>query len=338
MNTGLLYLPEFSDPQNFGKAPAPNSTKSTQRLTVRERVISALRTRGDVPALPVTAHKLLSLAKDPHADLDAIAEVARLDPGITSRVLKVASSPVFGGQTLTNIQDALMMIGMEEMKRIATSLSVIESFRHMRVRVNWELFWLHSLLTARLLEILVNAFRDTTGPEYMAGLLHDVGKIFFEHNFPQEFDMVMMRALASREGMYPEESRLLDITHAEVSALLCNKWHLSHEVIGAVQFHHEPSSPLNHDPNDPSYSPFLSYCLCVADKLVNMCGANMEGAEDLNGTSVESMPEWVWLQRFQAVRPLTLDVAAEAKRAQEVISALKTSAGGKPAGGFASRK
>lgn len=323
MNTGLLYLQEYAAPQNFTTRPAGPGAKATQKLTVRERVITALQQKGDVPAFPVTAHRLLELAKQPNVDLNAVAEVVRLDPGIASRILKVASSPAYAGQTISTLEEALLMIGIEEMKRIVTSLSVINTFRHMRVKVNWDLFWLHSLLTARLTEILVYAYREVDGREYLAGLLHDVGKLFLQHNFPQEFEMVVIRAMASREGMYAAENKLLDITHAEASALLCHRWHLQHEVIGAVQFHHEPGSPLNVDPNDPGYQPFLSYCLCVADKLANLCHANIGESNQPAETSLESMPEWIWLQQYQAVRSLSLDVAGEFQKTREIISAMK---------------
>ena len=322
MNTGLLYLPK-NNPVDQG-APAPASEgKATQKLSIRERVIHTLQHHADVPALPATVHRLMDVVKKPTVDIDTIAEVARLDPGITAKILQVASSPVFGGKMIQNLQDALLMIGLEEMKRIATTITIIKTFRHLHVRVNWELFWLHSLFTARLTETLANVYRPVDGREYLAGLLHDVGKLFFEHNFSQEFEMVVMRAMTSREGMYEAEQRLLDITHAEVSALLANKWRLPHEVIGAIQFHHEPNSSLNRDPDDSKYTPFLSLCVCVANKIANHCHANMQGAETLDDTTLEKMPEWAQLQALNPTRTLTLDVAGELAKAREIIDTIK---------------
>lgn len=322
MNTGLLYLPQYNLLTEGAKTPL-DGAKATQKLTIRERVVHALQHKADVPALPATVHRLMDVVKKPTVDIDTIAEVARLDPGITAKILQVASSPVFGGKMIHNLQDALLMIGLEEMKRIATTITVINTFRHLHVRVNWELFWLHSLLTARLTETLANAYRPVDGREYLAGLLHDVGKLFFEHNFPQEFEMVVMRAMTSREGMYEAESRLLDITHAEVSAMLANKWRLPHEVVGAIQFHHEPNSSLNRDPSDSGYTPFLSLCVCVANQIANQCHANMQGAENPDRTALEAIPEWGQLQELNPSRTLSLDVAGELQKAREIIRAVK---------------
>ncbi|MDD2707137.1 MAG: HDOD domain-containing protein [Verrucomicrobiae bacterium] len=323
MNSALLYL--HLQPPEQGSRPSETSSKaSTQKLTMRERVVSALQRRTDLPAFPATAHRLAATFNNPLVDISEVAEIARLDPGITSRCLRLASSPVFGGHIISTLEEALMLLGANEVRKVAASIVVIDSLKHMRVKINWELFWLHSLLVARLAERLANAYRETDGREYMAGLLHDVGKLFIEYYFPQEFELVLMRAVNSRAGMYEAESRLLDINHAEVTAMLCDKWNLNHELIGGIQFHHEPLSSFNSDPNDPTYTPLLALCICIADRIANICHANIQGAENWDNVAVESMTEWTALkEKFKPVRTLMLDVAGELQKAQELIASFK---------------
>lgn len=328
MNTGLLY---FSKPVVLSDDAEADPQRPIRKQTVRERVIQALEHQDDVPALPATVHRLVNLLKKPHVNLDAIAEVARLDPGITAQILRVASSPSFGGQTIYQLRDALLMIGLDEMKRIASTISVINTFRHLRVKVNWDLFWLHSLLTARLTERLVNAYGAVDGGEYLAGLLHDVGKLFLEHNFLREFELVLVRAVTQRKGMYAAENELFDITHAEVSAMLCNQWHLPDEVVRAVRLHHEPSFSLSRGPSGSASTPLVILCVRIANQMANRCHANIPGAENLDDTALETAPEWRQLQQQNASRTVSLDVAKELQKAQEIIHAIKTSPGDPPA-------
>lgn len=326
MITRLMYLDESTGQLPAGRDPAA-APKTAGKATIRERVIYALHHGADVPALPVTVLCLLDVVRKRNVDLEMIAEIARLDPGITARIFAIASTATFGGDKITRLEDALLLLGTDEIKRIATTFSVINIFRHLRVKVNWELFWLHSLFTARLTEKLAGAYRDVDGREYLAGLLHDVGKLFLEHHFLREFDQVIASAVSGGDNMYEAENRLLDITHAEVSARLCHKWHLHHEVVGAIQFHHEPNSPLNRDPNDPSYTPLLALCVCIADKVANQCHANIQGAENLDNVALNTIPEWKSLQKYAAVRALSLDVAGELEKAEQIIGTVKTSAG-----------
>jgi putative nucleotidyltransferase with HDIG domain len=215
------------------------------------------------------------------------------------------------------------MIGMEEVRKVAASMAVIGSFSHFRVKIDWELFWLHSLLVAYLTERLANAYREVTGKEYLAGLLHDIGKLFLEHYFAQEFELVIMRAIYSKTGMHEAENQLLDITHAEVGSLLCEKWLLNREIIRAVRFHHEPNAPANVAPDDPNYTPFLTLCVNIADKLANVCHANIQGGEDLAQVNFEELPEWRQLKQSPPRTTLVLDLAVELKKVKDIIAAMK---------------
>jgi len=304
-------------------------SKSTQKLTIRDKVLESLQKENEVPAFPAVARKLMQVANQQDADISVIADIVALDPGLTAQFLKLASSPAISGQGITSIHNALLLIGMGNARKIATSMLVMDTFKNLRVKVNWEMFWLHNLLTARLTERLADAYREVDGREYLAGLLHDVGKLFIEHYFPQEFELVILRASLARTGMYEAEMQLLDISHAETSALLCEKWQLHKEIVRSVRFHHDPNSERNKDPDDLDSQPFLAHCICIADKLANICHANIQGAENLDNTQLESLPEWIRLKEFTPRRTLVLDMAAELKMAEGIIASTKSTS---PAG------
>jgi HD-like signal output (HDOD) protein len=289
-----------------------------KKIALRERVLKVVEQNTDVPAFSASARKLMSLVNKGDVNLEQITEIVRLDPGITAKFLKLASSPAFSGESITNIQDALMLLGLNEVRKAASAFVVINSFAHFRIKVDWELFWMHSILTARLTELLADAHRECEGKEYLAGLIHDIGKLFLEHHFAKEFEHVIFRAMATGKGMHEAESCLFDITHAEMSAILCQKWQLDKEITGAVQCHHDPSSSKDFA--------LLATCICVADKLSNMCHANIQGIEKLDEVDITTVPEWKQLREFPARKALDLNMENELQLVQQTISSFKSPA------------
>jgi len=265
-----------------------------------------------------------------------IAEIVKLDPGLTTRYLRLANSAlVYRGKTITSVEDALMRIGMREIRRIASTVGVMDVLRIFRqktkgrphngkMEVEWEMFWLHSILTARLTECLVAPYREAIGKEYLAGLLHDVGKLFLAKYFQADFESAVGYAEAKDCNFYEAERDLFDTNHAEIGWTLCERWRLHPEVSRAIRFHHEPNSraEANRDPEDPAFEHFLGTCVHVADGLANLCKANIRGAKSVDPIDFEAVPQWKLFQSYPARMKLDLDVRAELAKAQEAIQIL----------------
>lgn len=297
------------------------ATAQAKRTFSRDIVLNMLEKDTSVPALSASAQKLQEVLNNPEVGLDEVGEVVRLDPGLTARYLKLSNSAAYGGKSITNIEESLVRIGMTEIKRVALAIGVIDRVKHLRVKVDWGMFLLHSLLAARLTERLANAYREAGGREYLAGLLHDIGKLFLEHYFPEQFESVMLRSIERNCSMYESEKGLIGITHAEISAALCEKWKLNREITRSVRFHHEPNSPFNKDPSHPEEQTLLATCICVADAAANVCKANIQGTKTLDNVNFESLAGWDLLQKLAPRETLDLDVAGEFQKAQETLQA-----------------
>jgi putative nucleotidyltransferase with HDIG domain len=305
---------------------------STENQKLWTRVTNVIEQGTSIPVFSATALKLLDVANQEDLDMETIAGIVKADPGLTAKYVRLANTVAFGGKSISSVQDALIRIGLREVRKMASAIGVVDvlSVFHLKnaraksMEIEWEMFWLHSLLTARLTESLAESFREPTGKEYLAGLLHDVGKLFLQRYFPEEFISSMAEAEAQESGMYDAEKRLYSVTHAEIGWVLAEKWRLHREVTRAIRFHHEPGalSPFNKDPSDPDNPNFLATCVSVADSLANLCKANIQGAKDLENMDFESLPEWMLLQKFTARAEIEVDVLKELKTAQEAIQIL----------------
>ncbi len=290
---------------------------------IRERVMHAVQEDASIPAFSATVQKLNQLLRQQDIGIDDVSDVVKTDPGMTSKYLRLANSAAYGGRIeITSINIAMMRIGLRQIRMFALATGVLDSFRTLKIKVDWERFWLHSLLTARLAETLFSAYMKTEGKEYLAGLLHDVGKLFIQHYFPREFETIMLRAMERRKGMFSCEKKILNCTHAEVGSLICQKWKLHADIYRAVSYHHEPENAMIASSSLNKEQQLIIITVSLANQFANLYGINIKGAKILNIQSIEELPQWQLLQRFTPIHDFEFDIAEEIEIGQEIISAI----------------
>ena len=287
---------------------------------VRDRIVELLNSETVVPSFSSVAMKLTSMVRNEHLTIDDLGDVISLDPGLAARCVRVASSVAYRGRNISTIKEALLMIGMEEIRRIALTVGVMDTLSHLRIKIDWQRFWLHSVLVARLTEKVAGAFRDVTGMEYLAGLLHDIGKLILEHYFPREFETIVLRSMERRCGHAKVEMDLLGLDHTQIGAAMCECLKTHPHILQAVRFHHDALHPA-HTGNPDGDGGFLSACIHVADVLANLGDVNIGGEKPLLHPFVE-LPEWQYLNQWFNCRGLELDLALEIEAAEVEIKSL----------------
>jgi putative nucleotidyltransferase with HDIG domain len=266
--------------------------------------------------------------------MNDLAHLVEMDPELVSRHVQLLVHATPQGQSLReDFEQALRQMGVQEARRMVLTITVMTelSFFHdedvtrsiqPRARFEWDAFWLHSLYVARLTETVASAFEPVTDKEYLAGLLHDAGKLFMARYFPNEYEAAMLRAIERRLDMHTIEKQMFDCTHAEMSWALCERWKFHPDICRAVRFHHEPHSPFNKDLVDSPGQGFLAACVNVADSLARACGVTVVEAETTEGPDLNLLPSWAILQRLSPFRAVDVDSGAELEQTQEMIRAL----------------
>ncbi|MEK0445768.1 MAG: hypothetical protein RLZZ399_1089 [Verrucomicrobiota bacterium] len=286
---------------------------------VRDRLISLLES-GEAPSLSASALKLMDLLSREGVQMEDLEKLIEVDPGLASRCIRVASSVMYGARSITSIQQALMTIGFSEIRRLACAIGVVDAFSRLKVQVDWKKFWLHSLLVGRLTQSIAAKFRPTTGAEYLAGLLHDMGKLVIEHNFPTEFEAVLLRSLERNCGHAVVERHFLGIDHARIGAAMCHVMKVTPAVRDAVLHHHSVFNALSPVRRLPDQG-LLTACVATADALANSCGAGIVASKAIG--DVEKMDSWKFLTtHFKADGALDLDLEKERDKADADLSAL----------------
>lgn len=189
-----------------------------------------------IPALPTIAQEILSLANDDTLSMNKIIEKIKMDQGLTAAILRLINSPFYGLRTeITSIERATVLLGLKTI----TKLTFAVSFRQFYMK-NFSLYntngirlWMHSFNVARLCEELsrlkINIDKDAI---YLAGLMHDVGKI------------VLIDFLYKVATSPADEEKQTGITHMEAGAIILKRWKVGNIIVDAVKAHH-------HITNDP---------------------------------------------------------------------------------------
>ncbi len=289
---------------------------------IRDRLVGLLSSETFLPSLSLTVSRLLELVKNENATMEEMAVVVQLDAPLAARCLRVASTARHGGQNFENIQDALFLIGTDEIRRIAFTVGVLDSFKSLRLKVNWRQFWLHSALVARLSERIAAGFRDTNGMEYLTGLLHDIGKLVIQNSFPMEFEKVVMRAGERGCGHSAAEMEILGIDHARIGAALCQSLKLDRHIVQGVGFHHQAAHPA-HTGDPEGDLGFLACCVSVADTLANMGDVSM-GGHCKTAVTLDDQPEWQNLTTFFNCRGLSLNLKEEISAVTQEMDLLQS--------------
>lgn len=285
----------------------------------RDRVREVLCSGRSFPSFSTVVLKLVHLAQDDDVAMDDLVALISKEPGLAANCIRVASTSRFSQGPVSSVADAVMRLGTREIRRIASSLGVMSRFNHLRVSVDWERFWLHSLLVARLSEQIASAFRQSNGMGYMAGLLHDSGKLVIEHHLPREFETVMERAWSRKCGHFTAERDVLGMDHTQIGAALCHCLRIHHHVRTAVWFHHSPTDPrlstmLGGDQG------FLGAVVGFADALAHMASEGI-GGERVLTTAYDELPEWEILQGFDPINGLELDTERDLAEAEADLKA-----------------
>ncbi len=198
-----------------------------------------------LPTLPTTVAQLIDLIDRPGTSARQLGRMISSDQVLTAQVLKLANSAYYGfPRQIRTIPLAIVILGFETLKNMLLSVSIIDQFSRFRegLRFDFSLFWQHTLGTAVASRLIAREVGfPLAGEAFVAGLLHDLGKLILSQYFSREFYEIYRLSFQTHKPMYyMEKKHLKGVTHAEVGAWLAQRWNLPGNLIQGVRYHHEP--------------------------------------------------------------------------------------------------
>lgn len=201
-----------------------------------------LRQRArNLPSLPVTVVALGDAIADDRCTVDRILGILSKDPPLSATMLRLANSVMYGGdQEVRDLRAAVLRLGFDALLNLGRTAAVIRTLRG-STHLNAVQLWQHSVAVGLVSKGTCRMIRQNHLGEqgFMAGLLHDIGKIALDICFPEEYAPVVAAIQAGRHAVDAERD-LLGITHAEVGAELAGQWNFPDSLRETILGHHAP--------------------------------------------------------------------------------------------------
>jgi len=203
-----------------------------------------LRKVERMPAFPESVHKILQLTADVDCSPKDLVKVIEHDPVMTLKVLKLVNSAFFGlSNEVTSVNHAVVYLGINTVKNVAISIATAGALpRTNKAGLDMETFWAHSLMVgvvAKLLAAERGVPATAVANYFVAGLLHDIGKIVFAHFIPDDYREVLDLVGDDESRLPLVEIRRLGLSHCEIGAILAEKWQLHKELVASIRHHHD---------------------------------------------------------------------------------------------------
>lgn len=191
-----------------------------------------------MPAFPKSVQKILELTRDVNCTPKDLVQVIEKDPVITVKILKVVNSAYYSlPKQITSINHAVVYLGFNTIKNLALSIASIGMLpKSNAAGFDVQQYLLHSLATAGIAKLLAGKLGGADPMDcYIAGLLHDFGKVVFAQFMPEDFKAGL--ALSANDGvsLHLALRQTIGVDHAVVGAMLVEKWRFQANLIETIR-------------------------------------------------------------------------------------------------------
>lgn len=201
----------------------------------------------ELPSMPFILSRIIQITRNPDTSAQDLANAVMIDQSLTSRLLRLANSAYFHRmQEVDTISSAILVLGFGYVRNLAASASVLEAMFPRRVfpGFDWQAMWLHSVTCAIASEEIYSYMsgfdRRKDETVFIAGLLHDIGKLVIACMLPLRFMAVVEGCRKCKEDMITVENNFLSSNHAEVGQYVTEQWGFPEKLVQAIACHHTP--------------------------------------------------------------------------------------------------
>ncbi len=209
-----------------------------------QKTTTELQKIYNLPAMSTVMMEVSSLLDSPKTTTTDLSNMIGKDQGLSTKVLTIANSPLYGlPRKVSTIDFAIMIIGFHDVKNIVIALSMIEAFKHKDDEfMSQKEFWLHSLITGNLAKRVSDDLGFKIGAEsFISGLLHDLGIAIIHKYFPANYKEIVLNV--QNNGIHFKDAQIesMGMTHQQIGFVLAENWNLPLTLCDTIRTHHKPS-------------------------------------------------------------------------------------------------
>jgi len=253
-------------------------------------------------SFPEVCIRINAMVDDPGVSAATIGSVIQQDPALTARLLKIANSPLYGfASEIDTVSRAVTVLGSKEIRDLAFATSAIKAFNVKPGLDVIEELWAHNIYCAiACRQLSESCTRGRTESIFIAGLLHDIGRLLFISLLPDDSTARIQRLSASGHGessLCLAEREVVGFDHTEAGGGLIRQWNLPDSLYECVRYHHCPSKAEQY--------PLEAAIIHLADYVAHAVQDETEIAQQLAGVDPLSWEQTgLTLDDLEAVVPV----------------------------------
>lgn len=226
-----------------------------------------------MPAFPQSVSRVMELTSDINCSPRDLVQVIDHDPVMTVKILKLVNSAYFGlSRTINSINQGVVFVGINTIKNLALTIATMGMLpKQDRGGLNMTKFLLHSLGTATVARSLAQTVgvssRDSTD-FFVAGLLHDFGKVVLAQFMSSDYEKVLKLAKNDNLSLDDVERQEIGADHNRIGGMLGEKWQLPPDLVSSIRAHHLTDDPDGTEQPEPSDNALLLRdCVFAANQI-----------------------------------------------------------------------
>ncbi|HDI59123.1 MAG TPA: HDOD domain-containing protein [Desulfobacteraceae bacterium] len=200
---------------------------------------------SSTPGFSSTVMKALEICNDSNTSPVDLNRVISIDPVLTGRILRLVNSTFYSfPRKVASVTRAIVMLGLNNVKNLILGISVLENFGRERTfgTRSADEFWSHSIgvgIIAKFLASLKGVVPEEREEYFVAGLLHDIGKIPMNNQFPKDYLEALRLAESRKIPLYHAEKMIFGLDHCTVGRMIGESWRLGETLTDALCSHHD---------------------------------------------------------------------------------------------------
>ena len=196
----------------------------------------------ELPTLPMIYFKVNKALQNNEASIKGVADIIEMDQAMSSKVLHIVNCAFYGFRSkISSIHHAVMILGFNAVKNAIVSVSILDVFAIKEKFLGFDVknFWSHSIAVAVISKHLAEKSRIASPEDaFIAGLLHDMGKLIMMQHFKEEFGQFWESQQKDGLTFYDAERAILPVNHAQIGAYLAKRWLFPEQLIESISGHH----------------------------------------------------------------------------------------------------
>lgn len=222
-----------------------NNSQNLQNKNILQKTVEIKNKIKEIPSLPHVVTKVMEVIQDDDSSAFTLSKIIAGDLGLTSKVLKIVNSAVYGFEKqITSIRQAIVILGFTTIRGIVLSAGIFKIFSQNKNTVfDYEKFWRHSILTALGARYLVKELNPTHNTDiFSIAFLHDLGKIILAQYDNENYLNIysQLEEETDYKTKFKIEEEACGINHCEIAYSVMNSWNLPQIFLEVCLYHHTP--------------------------------------------------------------------------------------------------